>query len=512
MYILKNALRSISRSKGRNILVGIIVLVIAVSTCVGLSIRQAAVEAKASALDSLEVTAQISVDRQSMMKNLTTENGETDREAMKAAFSSVPNLTIEDMLVYAGADSVKNFYYTLSTSLDGSDSIAAIDTSSSTTESSADPAGFDGAFKGGGTQGDFTVIGYSGESAMTDFTDGTSTITEGTVFKEGTTDNVCIISDELAQYNSLSVGDSFTLVNPNNSGETVALTIVGIYNNSNSTVVSSDSMGGFSASTDPANEIYMSYAALKAITTASAASAATTTDTDGNTTGSTALREQESGIYVFSDVASYEKFDSEARALGLADTYIISSSDLASYEQSLQPLENLSSFATYFLLVVLLVGAIVLVVFNIFNIRERKYEIGVLTAIGMKKSKVALQFISELFIVTFISIIIGTGIGAGISLPVTNSLLASQVSVQEEQAASQESNFGRSKDAGNALPAMGGTAANTIEYVTEVSSATDFVVIFQLLGIGILLTFISSGAAVITVLRYEPLKILTNRD
>lgn len=42
MYILKNTLKCISRAKGRNILIGIIVLVIAFSACVGLSIRQAA--------------------------------------------------------------------------------------------------------------------------------------------------------------------------------------------------------------------------------------------------------------------------------------------------------------------------------------------------------------------------------------------------------------------------------------------------------------------------------------
>lgn len=46
MYILKNALKCIGRAKGRNILIGIIALVIAISACIGLSIRQAAENAK----------------------------------------------------------------------------------------------------------------------------------------------------------------------------------------------------------------------------------------------------------------------------------------------------------------------------------------------------------------------------------------------------------------------------------------------------------------------------------
>ena len=47
MYIIKNAFRCIGRSVGRNLLIGIIVLVIAVSACLGLSIRQAAMSSSA---------------------------------------------------------------------------------------------------------------------------------------------------------------------------------------------------------------------------------------------------------------------------------------------------------------------------------------------------------------------------------------------------------------------------------------------------------------------------------
>ena len=70
MYILKNAVKSITRNKLRNILIGIIVLIISVSACVSLSIRQAAETAKADTLSSLNVTAQISFDRQKAMEEM----------------------------------------------------------------------------------------------------------------------------------------------------------------------------------------------------------------------------------------------------------------------------------------------------------------------------------------------------------------------------------------------------------------------------------------------------------
>ena len=63
MYIIKNAFRCIGRSMGRNIL-------IAVSACIGLSIRQASVNAKESALEGMSVTATISYDRASAMGDM----------------------------------------------------------------------------------------------------------------------------------------------------------------------------------------------------------------------------------------------------------------------------------------------------------------------------------------------------------------------------------------------------------------------------------------------------------
>lgn len=58
---------------------------------------------------------------------------------------------------------------------------------------------------------------------------------------------------------------------------------------------------------------------------------------------------------------------------------------MENHESSLVPLNNLSKFAVTLLIVVL-------VVITLLNVRERKYEIGVLTAIGADQVKVAAQF------------------------------------------------------------------------------------------------------------------------
>lgn len=52
----------------------------------------------------------------------------------------------------------------------------------------------------------------------------------------------------------------------------------------------------------------------------------------------------------------------------------------------------------------------------------------------------------------------------------------------------------------------------TKNYISQVDSAMDLTVVFQMLGIGLLLTLIASGASVLFIMRYDPLKILANRD
>ena len=118
--------------------------------------------------------------------------------------------------------------------------------------------------------------------------------------------------------------------------------------------------------------------------------------------------------YVFSSKSDYEAFCEDAINAGLDDDYAVSSADVENYESSLVPLNNLSKFALTLLIVVLAVGGVVLVVITLLNVRERKYEIGVLAAIGVNKVKVATQFTLELLIVTMIGLALGGGFSAGV--------------------------------------------------------------------------------------------------
>ena len=551
MYILKNAFRCISRSKGRNILIGIIAVVIATSACIGLSIRQAAEDAKTSALEEMSISATISYDRANAMGQMSMPSGDSfeggrpsggfDRSQFADMMGNAASLTVEDYEQYAAASTVQDFYYTLTAYFNGTDDFLPVSDEAETeetdeteetemSEGKENPFGFGGGGMMGGmfSTGDFTLVGYSSDLAMSDFANGTASVLDGGVmFDEGTTEYACVISEELAMYNVLSVGDSISVSNPSAEDETYTLTICGIYTSSEN---NDFSMSMFGKSQDPANRIYMSANALQLILDESEASSTTVTDDYGRES-ETKVTATVSATYCFANPDAYYTFEEEVRTLGLDESYTVSSSDISSYENRLAPLETLGTMAGWFLLVILGIGSIILVVLNIFNVRERKYEVGVLTAMGMKKHKVAAQFVCEILIVTMLAIIIGAGVGAVSSVPVTNALLEGQVESQQAQQTQVDANFGRPGNMnfpGGQMPGnmpsdisdkfdfgnnpFGDMFGGAADYITEVDSAMNLTVVLQMIGVGLLLTLVASAASVLFIMRYDPLKILANRD
>lgn len=121
--------------------------------------------------------------------------------------------------------------------------------------------------------------------------------------------------------------------------------------------------------------------------------------------------------------------------------------------------------------------------------------------------EVCLQFILELLIISLISLIIGAVIGALISLPVSNGLLKNEISSSQSQNNSVMENFG-ARDFNN----MNGKKFNGVLQVQEfdsINAVVDLRVLAEPLGVGLLLTLVSSFASIFSIQRFSP---LTRRD
>ncbi|MBE6146050.1 MAG: ABC transporter permease [Firmicutes bacterium] len=536
MYVLKNALVSISRNKGRNILIGIIIVVISAACAITLSIRNSADKIVTAYESKYNVEATIGMDRNALMESLRGGSGDdkNSQEEMIEKFNEIKNITVEEINSYGNSEYVSSYYYVYNTNMDAKDLEEATDslvkeTTTTTTKTDkytttfggeAPPGrpGGQGGNRGSTTtkksttttkktekifnekaaNGAFSIMGYSSYEAMSDFITGNYTISEGEVSSDFTSNN-CVISEELATLNELKVGDTIKLVNPDNSKLTYELIVSGIYKEN--TDEASDMKNMFSNS---ANTIITNSTMLEKIIADDEDLGVTVTPTF---------------ILTSTDVA--DKFSEEVKSKGLSEYYTVSN-NVDTVTGATKSISNVKTFATTFLIITLIIGGVVLLVINMINIRERKYEIGVLRTIGMKRITVISQFMIELLIVCVFGLLIGAGIGAVSSVSVANSLLANEIENASTDMEGINQNFGGGMNRPSDVPDDKGDRVNrnnnnfngvvTIEQVDSMEAVVDFKVLLQLLAIGVSLTIISSISSCVAIARFSPLTILKERS
>ena len=546
MYIFKNAWRNITRNKGRNILIGIIIIVIAAACSITLAIRESANDIVKSYREKNKIEATIGMDRRLLMDSFKNDDNIKTQEDMINAFNKIENITLEEIEKYGDSKYVTSYYYTYDLSVDAKDLTEATDSlvkETTKVTTSATTKRFSGSGSGrrpgmppigGGykttkkttTQttekifnekaedGAFTLIGYDSYESMTNFITGDYTIIDGEVSSDFESLSV-VISEELATLNNKKVGDKITIVNPKDTKLTYEVTITGIYKEN--TDSASDMSQMFS---NTANTIITNSTFIKKMLS---------DDTD--------LKATITPTFIIKDNESVEKFSEEVKEKGLSEYYTVTS-NLEEIKSATESVDNVKVFATTFLIITLIIGGIVLVVINMINIRERKYEIGVLRTIGMKKGKLLSQFMFELAIVGIFGLLIGAGIGATLSVPVSNKLLENEIKTAASKYDDIGARFGRNTKQ-EPTPEKEENEETTTEETTSEEKATegeekefkdmdfgiaqvsevnsidavvDFKVLGELLGIGVILILLSSIASMVAIARFSPLTVLKERS
>ncbi len=477
MFILKNAYISIIRNKGRNILVGIIILVIACACTITLAINNTASDLINSYESAYDKEITISFNRENMMKDFDFSN----RDSMADANSKLANIsayTVDDVNNFGTSNHIESYYYTYSISLNGNNIEKATSENTNFTFGKGNKNSFEGSL-------DFTMSGYSSIDAMSEFMEGTYEITE---INEDAWDiafngNYVFINEELASYNNLSLNDTIILQDENNN--TYNFIIIGIFKENEDDSTMPTSMFSNSVNTLITN-----------------ASVLVTIDETNDS-----IQGMISPTFIIDDYENAEIVQAEFYEKGLDENYVIKTNeDVAN--SGLTSIQNVKSFAKTFLIITLLIGGIVLFIINMINIRERKYEIGVLRTIGVSKFKLTMQFVFELLIVACLALLLGAGIGAMMSKGVSNSLLTSEIENTQESTDKMKNNFGGEKPTENFVK----RGIPNVQAYDSIDAVVNIKVIVELLVIGLTLVLISSLAAMISIQRFSPLTILKERS
>jgi putative ABC transport system permease protein len=307
--------------------------------------------------------------------------------------------------------------------------------------------------------------------------------------------NECVITDKLAELNDLSVGDTIYLESAFQAGKTFNLNIVGIYSQEPDPTLEFqmsiwEMMGYSLPMMIPDNEILASFETIEA-----------------------AGWETADGLdmkleYYLKNPDYLSEFEQEVRGKGLPSVFGVTVNQ-AALDRVTGPLGGLRSAAMTFTVVILILGVIVLVLVSYLAIRERKYEVGVLRAMGMKRGKIAFGIFAETVMITALCLVIGLSTGALAAQPMADRLLAGQVESAVENAANS--------GVGNKALISGGQVqtddpASGYRPISDIEVNIGIDVIIQIIFIALALAAVSGIVGIVRITQYEPLKILRERN
>ncbi|MBC1399238.1 ABC transporter permease [Listeria fleischmannii] len=504
MNFIKRAFFSMKTRIGRTALQLIIFTIVSVLILSGFTIQSAANKASEMAKEQLGGTVTLTVDREKQMKRQQSEqNNSNASEKTRPSFQSTP-ISLANAESLAKLDHVASYNYYSSTQALAKDFDPVKsegDSSTDTDESGAlsnemPQMSVEGSNRQM-TQADLSISGVLDSKTATDFSGGTSVLKSGRALtSHDTGKKVVLVEQTLADQNDWQVGDKISVVSSDEE-TAVELEIVGIYKTSDS---GSDMASNFSF-LNPYNKMYVPYEVANTLK------------------GSDYKNTVDSAVYTMDDASNIASFEKQAKKIDSVDwdTFKLDANDTL-YQQMIGPINNVASFSKNVVYIVTIAGALILALLIMMQVRERKYEMGVLLAIGESRMKLVLQFFTEILMVAVMSFML-----AGLSSHYVAQIAGNQLLSQQNEAAQTTSANGQNENGGpggsNGQAGPRDRMQNGISSLTqnteEIKKLDIQVTLADMLkmgGIGVGIAFISVLLPAMTILRMNPKTILTKQE
>lgn len=474
MSIIKRAFLYVARKRGKTILLFAILLIMATFVLTGLSIWKASEAAQLNLRQSLGGKFDIYVDWENspyVVKEIIKDN-ELDEETGKTSNSfliySTVQLTPEEI---AAINSVPGVKY----------SSARYDVLARFDNLSLFPGTVSVAEN---LQHRTKVFGVCGTETDELFTTGTLTLTEGRHITSED-QSVAIISGDLAEKNELHIGDYITthIYNPEDddfTGEEMQVQIIGLF-----TPNVTEQLGETVTTFDKIqNRIFMDLQTSIKI------------NNDEINYGFSAVN------VTIDDPLNMEQVVSAVKNLPVIDWNAFTIEiDNEVYEKAAAPLTTLNELVVTLLVVIIVVSAIILALILTLWTKTRIHEIGVFLSVGIWKSAVIGQYLTEVLLIAVFAFGLSYFTSDAVAGQIGNHLLEQSVQVEQE-------------DNSSSTPSAVDVGADTLiqkplptENGIQVSVEPDSLALFYLIGFAIIIVAVSISS--ITVMRLKPREILS---
>ena len=513
--MLKRSWLSIKRKTGRTIILTLIFFMMANLVLAAFIIKSAVAAQMNYAKSTLGGTVSIQADMDTIRKDQEDKmkNGDDPSEMFKEMSRPSVSVKTANEIATTYTDYIKDYSYTISASANANNLQTVTSKGFSGRGGMGGGMGMPGGLGGFSSSdssdtaldGDITISGVNAYAYIPGVSSETVTIKDGTYFDEDSTDAV-MVSYEFAELNSLKVGDTITLKNIYTEKE-IPLSIIGIYDSSEGRA--------------NANTMYLN------------------TETAAKFLSDDAYN---NGDYDVDDVNFYmtnsdnaDEFVSKINAdfSELAENNLKVAVDTSEYDSIASSVESVGSFANTILIIVVIAAIIIITLIVTINVKDRRYEIGVLMSLGADKKNVIGQIATELLIVGTLGFALASVTGTIFAGALGDSILEGQNASSSQQS---EKNFGRpgaqmgnmpnmpggsSRGGGNMPSFSGGDVPSNMKDVMKAgqkkrevkldinAQPSDYLLLFVTGYLVIILALILPS---VSIMRYQPKEILAGKE
>lgn len=463
MYIIKNAWANIRRNLGRNVLLLAILLALICASAASIIIHTSAKRMIAQYKE--QFSAEVIITRNDA---LLPED--------PAQFQAIDKQLLDKL---AASKYLKEVTKTMSSAviLEGIKTLNEGNVPKGDSGIEVDNSGLPSEESSSYVSPNAIIFATTNPAISNEFKQGLRKIVEGSMY---TKKNEGIISKQLAEANALKVGDTITMkvssFQASSTSTTQTITITGLYED----LTQDKDPSTLMALTTRSNEIFISYESVEDSLVLA----------DGYATYDV--------FFTLQDPKQLSELTKDFRSQGLPAYYEVSMND-AMYQKIVGPVEKMANITLTFTLSILVLGGVVLFLLSALTIRERTYEIGVLRAIGMKKHQIMRGFLYESFILTTIALVIGLSGATLLQKPIASSVLATQ----KESISAPTTSF-----------IEDGLLTSNIELkeIEEIPTALSMEAMLQIIAVSLFLGLLASSISILHITRYEPMKILSERN
>jgi ABC-type antimicrobial peptide transport system permease subunit len=171
------------------------------------------------------------------------------------------------------------------------------------------------------------------------------------------------------------------------------------------------------------------------------------------------------------------------------------------YNDSAVPLERMSGLILTFLVIIGVVSVVMLSLGLVMWMKDRKYEIGILMSVGIRKAGIITQHIVENLFIAVVAFLLAWGVSGIAADRVGGALLGGIVGEAEASAGEQHADLQIDYDPG---------VVQAVEPEDVLAIQVGIMEVLMIVGIGFAIIVLSTGLSSIMVLRMKPKEILSS--